>query len=168
MDSFEIRTERLVLVPPAPAHLAAYTAYCASDRSSFVGGPYTAVQAFEKFAAMAGHWTLRSFGRLVITLKDTGHPIGHVGALQLDASARPEMTWTLWEDAAESKGLAFEASQAFLQHARTDPRLTEMIIRIDTDNTRSHRLARRLGARKDDAAAPPKWMPSAVTYVLTR
>lgn len=159
-------TDRLLLVKPQAGHLAAYRHYCASDRSRFVGGPFDAVKAFEKLCSMAGHWTLRGFGRYVITLKTTGQPIGHVGALQIDDVGPPEMTWTLWHDGVEGQGYAYEAAQAYLEHAADATGADHLLIRIEADNIRSQRLADRIGAQRDITAIPPDWMPNGLTYIV--
>lgn len=166
MTERRLETDRLILVPPAPAHIAAYTDYCGSDRSRFVGGPFDRIKAFEKFCAMAGHWAMRSFGRYVIVAKATEQPIGHVGALQLDLAEAPEMTWTLWSDAAEGQGYAFEAAEAYVKHASHSLTTDKMMIRIDQDNARSIRLAIRLGAELDAGAVAPAWMPNATTFFI--
>jgi len=160
-----ISTPRLTLRAPEAGDLGAYTAYCASDRSQYVGGPYNAVQAFDKLAAMIGHWPLRGFGRYVIT-HDTG-PVGHVGPLQMDDSHAPEMTWTLWDGAHEGQGFASEAADAVRQHLLDEQHWPELIIRIMPNNTASRRLAEKLGAKLSDDPAP-HWMPNAVTYWLRR
>lgn len=164
MTHAPIETDRLRLVLPQADHLPPYVAYCTSDRSRFVGGPYDPVKAFEKLCAMSGHWALRGFGRYVMTEKHTGQTIGHVGALQLDSAHPPEMTWTIWDGAFEGKGYAFEAVQAYLSHASGVIGADQMIIRIVPDNHRSLSLAQRIGAERDDAALPPAWMPDAVTF----
>lgn len=162
----QIETPRLILVLPELWHLEAYVAYCASDRAQFVGGPFSAAKAFEKLCAMAGHWTLRGFGRYVITLKNGGQAIGHVGALQVDHTELPEMTWSLWVDSAEGQGYAFEAAQSYLAQANEFVGARDMLIRIAAENTRSHNLARRLGAVVDDQTPAPPWLPNATTYRL--
>lgn len=164
MPAETIETERLILVRPENQHLATYVAYCASDRAQFVGGPFDAAKAFEKLCSMAGHWTLRGFGRYVITLRATGEAIGHVGALQIDDATVPEMTWTLWTDAAEGQGYAFEAARAYLAQAAAATGANALIIRINRNNLRSQNLAVRLGASRDMEAPSPHWMPDAVTY----
>lgn len=162
-----LETARLLLVRPHKQHLAPYTAYCASDRARYVGGPFDQVQGFEKFSAIIGHWALRGFGRYVITCKSTGAAIGHVGAFQVDPGEWPEMTWTLWADDAEGQGHAFEAASAYLAQASATIGADTLIVRIERDNQRSQNLAERLGATFQPDADPPAWMPNAVTYHLT-
>jgi RimJ/RimL family protein N-acetyltransferase len=158
-----ITTARLTLRKPQAGDLAAYEAYCASDRARFVGGPFNAVSAFNKFAAIIGHWTLRGFGRYVIDLKGT--PIGHVGPMALDHNETPELTWTLWSATAEGQGFALEATRAVAQHFLDDVNWPAFIIRIEAENQKSRALAERLGAELTSAAAP-EWLPNAVTYML--
>lgn len=160
-----ITTERLTLRLPEARDLAPYADYCSSPRARFVGGPFHKVQAFEKLSAMAGHWTLRGFGRLVFQETATGVPLGHVGALQLDAAAPPEMTWTLWRAQAEGQGYATEAARAFLARVAPQLGLTRMLIRVDPDNHASIRLAARLGARPLPDP-PPAWMPHARSFEI--
>lgn len=166
MNVHDIETDRLTLVPPAASHLPAYVAYCGSARSRYVGGPYDQAKAFDKFCAMAGHWTMRGFGRFVVTHKASGQPIGHVGALQINAAEPPEMTWTLWHDAFEGQGYGFEAVKAYLDTPAAALGSSTLLIRIDEGNLRSLRLAHRIGAERDDTAQAPQWMPKAITFRL--
>ena len=159
-----IKTERLVLRRPRACDLDAYRAYCASERSRFVGGPYGAEAAFDKLAAMVGHWELRGFGRYVITLN--GRSVGHVGLLAMSDKEPPEMTWTLWSSDVEKNGYATEAVRAVLDEIDAHhPALTKFMIRIAPENAPSRRLAERIGA-KLCATTAPAWMPHAVTYCL--
>lgn len=158
-----LTTERLTLRVPDHRDLDVYTAYCASDRSRFVRGPFTAAQAFDKLAAKIGHWALRGFGRYTIT-RD-GAPIGHVGPLAIDTSDVPDLTWTLWDPAAEGKGFATEAAERVQRHLFDDLGWPEFRILIQPDNLASCRIADRLGAEATNAPAPD-WYPGARTYRL--
>lgn len=158
-----LATDRLVLRQPDLRDLAPYTAYCASERAKFVGGPFDSVKAFDKLCAMIGHWTLRGYGRYTITRGDTS--IGHVGPLGIDDSQVPEFTWTLWDGAHEGHGYATEAARAVQAHLFDDLGWPAMIIRIMPDNHGSRRIADRLGARLTDEAAPD-WYEGALTYRL--
>ncbi|MBV0910964.1 GNAT family N-acetyltransferase [Anianabacter salinae] len=158
-----LTTARLTLRQPQAGDLPAYSAYCVSDRTAHVGGPYSDVQAFDKFAAMIGHWTLRGFGRYVILHE--GRAIGHAGPLAMDVSHAPEMTWTLWTADAEGQGLATEAAKAVVAHLFNDLQMPALIVRIAADNAASHKMAVRLGATPTDDPAP-HWLPGARTYWL--
>jgi [ribosomal protein S5]-alanine N-acetyltransferase len=164
MQDIHFQTDRLLLRRPDASDLAAYTAYCQSDRTLFVGGPFTAVQAFEKLAAMIGHWDLRGYGRLVFTDQQTGRSLGHVGALHLDLNDPLEMTWTIWAGHDEGQGYATEACAAYLRHARDVLGYSRMIARIMAQNRPSRRLAERLGGVQDVDAPAPDWFAGCVTY----
>ena len=160
-----LETARLVLRRPRASDLNAFIAYATSERSRFVLGPFDEVRAFDKFASMAGHWDLRGFGRYVIVHE--GAPVGHVGPLQMRAEALPEMTWSLWQDAAEGRGFATEASEAVIRHVMDDCRWPGLIMRVLPENAASLRVAERLGARRTDEPAP-EWYPGALTFRLSR
>ena len=158
-----LTTERLTLRQPQAGDLPAYQAYCASDRSRFVRGPFSAAEAFEKFAAIIGHWTLRGFGRYVM-VRDN-QPIGHVGPLAIDDTDPPEFTWTLWDGTAEGQGYATEGARAVKTHLLGDLGWPEMIIRIMPENRASCAIAERIGATRTDDPAPA-WYPGSLTYRL--
>ncbi|MEL6417452.1 MAG: GNAT family N-acetyltransferase [Pseudomonadota bacterium] len=158
-----LTTKRLTLRQPVPSDLPAYTDYCASKRSHFVRGPFTAPQAFEKFSSMIGHWAIRGFGRYVIT-RDC-EPIGHAGPLAIDHSDPPELTWTLWDGAAEGHGYATEAALAVKHHLLSELGWPELIIRIMPDNHGACRIAERIGAELT-SDEPPEWYAGSITYRL--
>jgi len=161
-----LHTDRLLLRRPEAGDLPAYTDYCASDRARFVGGPFTAARAFEKFAAMAGHWALRGYGRYVIVRDET--PLGHAGPQALAGDQPPELTWTLWDARFEGQGIATEAAAAVAAHLLGVLGWPELRIHIDPANAASHRVAERLGARAAADATPPPWLPGARTCRLLR
>lgn len=161
----ELHTDRLVLRKPQADDLETYTKYCASERSKFVRGPFSASAAFDKFSCIAGHWILRGYGRYIITLG--GQPIGHTGPHhQLDTN-HPEHTWTLWDGAYEGHGYATEAARAAKDHLLTDVGLPRLDVLVLPENTKSIAIAERLGAVLTDDAAPA-WYPGCLTYSLTQ
>ncbi|WP_147110599.1 GNAT family N-acetyltransferase [Tateyamaria sp. syn59] len=159
-----LTTDRLTLRQPQASDLPPYTDYCASPRTQFVGGPFDAAQAFDKFAAFAGHWALRGFGRYI--MQQDGAPIGHVGPMQRDHRQPPEFTWTLWDSRYEGQGLATEAAAHVRDHLLGDLRWPEMIVHILPDNSGSIGIAERIGATRTDDT-PPAWYEGAVVYRLT-
>lgn len=141
-----LETERLLLVPPGEKHLAAYTAFAMdAERSQFLGGPKTRMQAWLGFAQMIGHWALRGYGRWVVEDKASGAYLGHVGGLHPDGYPDRELAWSLAKPA-EGRGVAFEAAMAARAHAYAAWGWTSAISLIDPDNARSRRLAERMGA----------------------
>lgn len=158
-----LTTARLELRRPTADDLPEYIAYCGSPRSVFVRGPFNAAEAFDKFAAITGHWVLRGFGRYIITLN--GCPIGHAGPIQSDPECTPEMTWTLWDGAHEGKGYATEAVSRVKDHCLNEIGWPELLIRIQPENSRSVAVAERIGAALTDKSAPD-WYPGSRTYLL--
>lgn len=159
-------TQRLVLRRPNAADLPAYTAYCTSDHSAMTGGPFAPAAAFDKLAAMIGHWELRGFGRLVFCERETMRPLGHVGALQISTDSPPEMSWTLWAAADEGHGYAHEAARAYLDGARAAYGFDSLLVRIKPENLRSLALAQRLGAQPARGIPAPPWFADAVSFCL--
>ncbi|MCV6595120.1 MAG: GNAT family N-acetyltransferase [Silicimonas sp.] len=158
-----LSTTRLALRAPRAADLPAYTAFYGSDRARFQGGPYTHVQCFEKFAVMIGHWELRGFGRYVIEAE--GQAIGHVGPLQMGDDAEPELTWSLWSEAAEGHGYATEAATHVAHYLLKDCNWPRLVVLIQPENSKSMRVAEKLGARLTDIA-PPAWYQGAKVFHL--
>lgn len=166
MSDPKIQTDRLMLRRPQTSDLDPYTAYCRSGRTIHVGGPHDTVEAFNKLAAIIGHWQLRGFGRYVFVETASGRPIGHVGALQMDTDWPPEMTWSIWQGSDEGKGYAMEASRAYCKHAATALGFSMMAARIVAQNRASIRLAKKLGGVFDGQSPAPPWFPDAITYEL--
>lgn len=164
MQTPQFQTDRLFFRRPCASDLIPYTQYCLSDRTKYVGGPYTEVQAFEKLASMIGHWELRGFGRFVLVDREKGRPIGHFGALQLDPTEPPEITWTIWHGDDEGKGYATEAGRTFKRYAANELGFASMIAHVRQDNLASRGLAERLGGILNADATPPKWLPDSVVY----
>jgi RimJ/RimL family protein N-acetyltransferase len=148
-----IETPRLILRAPQPGDWPAYRAYRFSPRSTVAGEDEALVWTL--FAALFGHWTLRGFGRFIAVLRATGQAIGHFGPLQTAAHPEPELTWTLWDPAAEGQGLAFEAAAAVRDHVFGALGWSTAVSVIDAGNLRSQRLAVRLGAVRDAASPSP-------------
>ncbi|MFN3971298.1 MAG: GNAT family N-acetyltransferase [Gemmobacter sp.] len=154
-------TPRLVLRHPEPGDWPAYFACCASARSP-LGVDCPEGKAWTNFAAFFGHWHLRGFGRFVLTRRDTGAAIGHAGPFRPAGHPEREITWTIWDPACEGQGYAFEAAVATRDHAFRDLGWPTAVSYIDPANTRSQRLAARLGAVIDPAARPPADFPAEV------
>jgi RimJ/RimL family protein N-acetyltransferase len=147
-------TPRLILRQPEPGDFPAYFAYCASPRSP-MGAGCPEGEAWTYFAALFGHWQLRGFGRYVLTRRDTGAAIGHVGPHYPAGHPEPEIAWMIWDPACEGRGFAFEAAAAARDHAFRDLGWTSAVSYIDPANARSIALAERLGARLDPTAPHP-------------
>ena len=149
-----LETERLVLRGPEPKDEAGYVAFFASERGRFVGGNGTRSLGWLAFASEVGHWTLRGFGMWAVTLRGSDDCLGFVGCWFPGGNPEREIGWQVWPEA-EGKGIAFEAALAARTHAYGTLGWDGAVSYIDHGNTRSIRLAERLGAVRDDDAERP-------------
>ena len=122
-------------------------AFYAGDRSSFVGGPLSRETAWRGFAASCGHWMLRGYGFWALEEKTTGAYLGRVGLWFPEGLPEPEIGWALSGENAQGRGFVREAAIAARRHAYGALGWTTAISLIDSANTRSIKLAERLGAR---------------------
>ncbi len=141
-----IEANRLILRAPLETDFEAHANFMASPRSGFVGGPCDRWQAWKGFASGLGHWVLKGFGVWTIADKETGSPLGKAGFINAPGWDEPELGWHVYE-AAEGKGIAFEAVTAARAYGAQHFGLDGVISYIDPANSRSMTLAERLGAR---------------------
>lgn len=141
-----LSTERLTLRPHDLADYPVFRDFWMSGRACHIGGPLSHDhEVWRQFTSERGHWALRGFGLWTLLGAASGQILGWVGLqhpLHYDA---PELAWHLTA-AAEGQGLAFEAARAALSHGRGQLGMTRVISYVSAANTRSLRLADRLGA----------------------
>ena len=156
--SILLETERLVLRQPAADDVNAWIAFAISERSEYVRSEeLDEAKAWRSFAAICGHWTLRGYGTLVFALKSAPDaPLGMAGPWAPKGWPEPEIGWTLWDGANEGKGYVREAAEAARAWAYRDLGWSGAVSYIDARNTRSIRLAERLGAAPDWNAFTPR------------
>ncbi len=140
-----IETGRLILREPRMADFEAHAAFLTSGRAQFVGGPLDRAQAWRGFSSGIGHWILLGFGMWTIEEKATRQPAGRVGILNPEGWPEPELGWHVY-DGFEGRGIAHEAALAARRAAGTYFGIFAPISCIVPENTRSRRLAERLGA----------------------
>ena len=158
-----IETERLRLRGPARRDVAAYTAFYGSERSRFVGGPRTPGLAWRAFAALAGAWQLEGVGIWIVADRASDAALGHVGCWHPVDWPEPEIAWALY-GGAEGRGIATEAARAARTCLFGAFGWTSAVSYIDPANTRSVRLAERLGCMPDVAAPKPDVIQHVVVY----
>ncbi|RKF12899.1 N-acetyltransferase [Roseovarius spongiae] len=116
-----------------------------SERARFVGGPHDRWACWRAFLAGMGHWVLRGYGMWVVEHRETGRVAGRVGMILNDGWHEPELGWHIF-DGFEGQGYAYQAAYAARAYAARHQGLDGVISYIDAGNTRSLRLAERLGA----------------------
>ena len=145
----KLQTDRLSLRPLKLNDFAVLADLLASERSRYVGGPMSRMDAWQEFAQLTSGWLLHGHG---------GWAIDHKGALAgfVLIGVEPgdherELGFLLTEDA-EGTGIGFEAATAARKFAFETLNFPTLVSYIDPENTRSHRLAERLGGASDAKA----------------
>lgn len=150
-----LETERLVLRAPLAADWPAFRDFALSQRAEFIGGPHALGSAWRAFCHLVGMWAVRGYGSFVYSFKGSDAPLGHVGPWHPADWPEPELGWTVWDPAAEGKGLAFQAAARARIYAYDVLGWSAPVSYIDHGNDRSVALAKRLGAVADPDAVPP-------------
>lgn len=148
-----LRTERLVMRAPRMSDFDAYAAFRGSDRARGVGGPYSREASHDNLCAIIGHWHLEGYGRWMVTDRDDT-PLGVVGLMNSPEWPEPEIAWSVFE-AAEGKGVAYEAALSARRYAADTLGWTTAISCVLPGNTRSAALAQRMGATRDGSFTHP-------------
>ena len=156
-----IETERLILRRPAPRDQDICVDFFMSERAVGVGGPFNLHAAWRHFAYELGHWEINGFGMWAVTMKGDDTILGLIGPWFPADWPEREIGWMVFGNA-EVKGIAFEAAEAAIKHARTTLGWTNFVSYIDKDITRSIVLAERLGATLDKDAKGPDAHPCLV------
>lgn len=158
-----IRTERLTLRAPRLEDYPAYEAVFVSDRAAYMGGPFTAEDAFCDFAQGVAGWMLRGAGMWTITLHGADAPLGWVYLWYEFGDPEPEIGWVLVPEA-EGQGYATEAAWAVLPRALDQFGPGRVVSYIDAGNARSARIAVALGAVRDTVAEAARGEPDLQIY----
>lgn len=151
-----LETERLRLRGYGLGDFDADAAFSASGRTWHIGGALDTAGAWKLFAADVGHWQLKGFGWWAV--ESEGRPVGTIGFHHPPQHPETELGGCICEGA-EGRGVAWEAAQAVLDHGFGTADSATVVRDIAPGNARSIRLAERLGARRDAAAARPAIAP---------
>lgn len=150
-----LETQRLRLRPPSREDVPAATEFYISERSQYAGGHVPRFRAWSNAAAILGHWAVRGYGLWAVTEKGNDTALGFVGPYYPDGWPETEIGWVLFADA-EGKGIAAEAAIAARDHAHAVLGWRDIVSYIAPENTRSIKLAEKLGASRDLNAVVPK------------
>lgn len=141
-------TPRTRLRPPVLADFDAWAEVLCGPSTGYLGGPFDRDDAFMEFAGSVGGWLLRGHGPWTVEDKETGEVLGFV-ILGFEPGDDEVELGYLFRPSAEGRGLAFEAASAARDHALSVLNLPALVSYVAEGNTRSDRLAARLGARAD-------------------
>jgi RimJ/RimL family protein N-acetyltransferase len=156
-----LATERLVLRAPITEDWPEYSVFMMTERSVFMGGPYSLDVAWGLFCHDVALWTLMGHGALMIEDRQSGVCLGQVSINHGPLFPEREMGWLLYPHA-EGKGYAFEAALALRRWAFHELKLETLVSYVDPPNIRSRSLAERLGAVLD--AEAPRQDPTDLVY----
>lgn len=158
-----LETARLILRPPAPRDWEAFRDFMMSDRSTAFGSHKDIGRAFRSFAAELGHWQIFGHGMWAVTWRGDDTARALIGPWTPPDWPEPEVGWMVLDPAAEGTGLATEAARAAITHAYAVLGWPTVVSYVGIGNTRSARLAEKLGAVLDPDAPQPK--PDAPLWV---
>ena len=156
IDIPTLETERLTLRGPRMEDFGAWSAFAASDRARFIGGPFDVGKGWRAFAHVAGQWALRGYGSFIFCLRGSDAPLGMCGPWHPAEWPEKEIGWSIWDAGAEGKGFAYEAAREARRFAYQVLGWTTAVSYVDKNNDRSVALAERLGATLDESAARPE------------
>ena len=140
-----LTTDRLTLRGPTPDDFDVYADFMIAQNAAQSAGSFTRHTAWLGFAADLGHWLLRGYGFWIIEEKSSGRPAGMVGFFHPEGWPEAELGWTLFTGF-EGQGYATEAARRIRAYAYDDLGWGPLASIITPDNTRSIRLAEKLGA----------------------
>ena len=139
--------DRVRLRAPRLADYPAYERIMAVD-TGHMGGPYTPEAIWNDFCNYVAGWMLRGLGTWTVETR-AGEVAGFVNLALEWLDEEPELGWMILPEH-RGKGLVTEAAR--LARDWGMDQVDTMVSYADPDNTRSHALARRLGAVRDAGA----------------
>lgn len=142
-----LTTKRLILRAPGPQDAPAFAAFYASDAARFVGGPMTEAETWRYLCQVIGHWTMRGYGRWIVTTRDDDIAIGLVGLHNPLDWPEAEVGWYIWSGT--GKGYATEAGTAARDYAYDTLGWSTAVSMIAPGNDASVRVATHMGAWRD-------------------
>lgn len=141
-----LETDRLILRGPEKSDAEPMIAFLMDEtRSERFGGYTNRSDSWRWFTLNVGHWHWHGYGYFTIEDKATGKPAGISGIWNPEGWPEPEVGWVVF-DGFEGKGIAYEAACRARQWAYDDLGFTTLTSNIVPGNTRSIRLAERMGA----------------------
>lgn len=143
-----LRTERLILRPVQREDMPLFEAFYGdpavmSVRKYGVLDPETAREHVE---IMLQHWQARGFGMWVVLDAADKAFAGECGLRWQDDSGEIELSYGL-SPRFRGRGLATEAAQAVIDHAREDLKLERVVAIARNNNHVSHRILEKLGMK---------------------
>jgi RimJ/RimL family protein N-acetyltransferase len=139
-----LQTPRLLLREYRESDFDVFAAHCADPEAMVHWGVIDRRSARRIFAGNMGEWMLRGAGWWAVELRASGTPVGAVGAFFREGWSDIELGWNTFR-AYWGQGIATEAATEVIRYAFEHRRERRVTALIDAPNTRSTRVATRLG-----------------------
>ncbi|HET9051865.1 MAG TPA: GNAT family N-acetyltransferase [Candidatus Dormibacteraeota bacterium] len=165
-----IETPRLLLRPFTEADVDALAAiYAVPEVMRYIAGGQTFDRpaTWRSVATYLGHGVMRGYSILAVVEKSSGRLLGRSGPWYPDGWPGLEVGWVI-DRARWGEGFATEAGGASRDWCYTALGAEEVISIIHPDNTRSARVAERLGARLERRLADFSGIPLVDVWVHRR
>ena len=140
-----LTSERLVLRAFRDQDIDGYARSCDDEEvMRFLGGTLSREDAWRQMAMLLGHWQLRGYGMWALEDRSTGAFVGRCGFHRPDGWPGLEIGWMVMREY-WGRSLAHEAASTALDYGFGVLGFEYVISLIHPENTRSLRLAERLG-----------------------
>ena len=140
-----LQSENLILRGPEKRDAEPMIAFLLDqERAEGFGSSPNRGDAWRWFTLNVGHWHWHGYGYFTIETK-AGDIAGISGIWNPEGWPEPEVGWVVF-DVFEGRGIAYEAACRVRQWAYTDLGMTTLTSNIVPGNTRSIKLAERMGA----------------------
>lgn len=143
-----VQTGRLKLRGFLPGDLEPFAAMCADPEviryASLAGRPLSLQESKSWISRMEDHWQKRNFGMWAVEEKASGKFVGRIGLQKPEGYPEVEIAWMLARSS-WGQGLAYEGGRAALEWGFSELDQKTFISLIFPENSRSIRLAERLG-----------------------
>lgn len=146
-----LETERLMLRAPQMQDVSLWTQINQTGDPAFLGGPHTEADCYADFCVYMAGWMLHGHGLWSVERKDTRALIGFITFGLEWGDQEPELGY-LFDASAQGNGYASEAVRAARDFALGIYGQGGVVSYISADNTRSQKLAQKLGATRDKTA----------------
>ena len=127
--------------------------YADAPRAAGFGGCLKRDDAWRWFASNIGHWHIHGYGYFTIETK-TGQIAGISGIWNPEGWPEPEVGWVVYPGF-EGRSIAYEAAVTARQWAYEKLSMTTLTSNIIPGNTRSIKLAKRMGAKYERSYINP-------------
>lgn len=151
-----LETARLILRPPRAEDFEAWAAAARDEHvMRHLGGVKSRLEAWNHFLAAVGAWHILGFHAFSAIEKSSGRWVGRVGPLHPEGWPGDEVGWTFAREA-WGKGYATEAAAVAIDWAFDVLGWTQIIHCIDSENTASQAVAKRLGSTRQGPGRLPE------------